>query len=132
MCDEEYQLALTVWKATGCKNLGDYSHVYLACDVTQLADVFQNFRVMCKDYYDLDPSHYISLPSFAWDACLRYTGAELEFIHDPELYAFFESGIRGGISVISGRYAKANNKYMDDYDPSAPSSYIPYWDANNL
>ena len=44
-----------------------------------------------------------------------------------------EEGIRGGVSMISTRYGRANNKYMGgEYDPSLPSKYIQYLDANNL
>ena len=43
-----------------------------------------------------------------------------------------EKGIRGGICHSIYRYAKANNKYMKDYDKNKESSYIQYWDANNL
>ena len=43
-----------------------------------------------------------------------------------------EEGIRGGICHAIQRYAKANNKYMKDYDKKKKSSYIQYLDANNL
>ena len=43
-----------------------------------------------------------------------------------------EEGIRGGIFYAIQRYAKANNKYMKDYDKKKKSSYIQYLDANNL
>ena len=44
-----------------------------------------------------------------------------------------ESGIRGGISTISHRHAKANNDYMGTgFDPAEDSKFISYLDANNL
>ena len=43
-----------------------------------------------------------------------------------------EEGIRGGICHSIYRYAKANNTYMKDYDKNKESSYIQYWDVNNL
>ena len=49
-----------------------------------------------------------------------------------DMYLFIESSIRGELSQISKRYAKANNKYMSDYDKSLMDSYILYLDANNL
>ena len=40
--------------------------------------------------------------------------------------------MRGGISTVFHRYAEVNNKYLDNYNPEEPSSYITYLDANNL
>ena len=49
------------------------------------------------------------------------------------MFLFFERGVRGGVSMITKRYAKANNRYMgNDHDPLKPSINIPYIDANNL
>ena len=48
------------------------------------------------------------------------------------MYLMVEAGLRGGISMISHKFSKANNPYLEDYDPTKPHSYIAYLDANNL
>ena len=48
------------------------------------------------------------------------------------MYLMVEAGIREGISTITKRYSKANNKYMNEYDHEKESIYIPYLDADNL
>lgn len=131
--DEEYERAQKMWKTFNCKTFKDYHDLYLKTDVLLLADCFQHFRDLSLSNYDLDPAHFLTLPSLAWQSCLKYTDEELDLIQDPQIYTFLESAIRGGISVISHRYAKANNPYMGDaYDPSKPNSYLLYTDANNL
>ena len=60
------------------------------------------------------------------------TGVKLEKIFDIDMYLFIEKGLRGGIYYNAKRYAKANNKYIKDYDPTKPSKYISYLDVNNL
>ena len=63
---------------------------------------------------------------------LKHTQAEIDLITDPDMYLTIEPGIRGGIATISGRYAKANNPLLPDYDSQKPTTYIIYLDANNL
>ena len=129
---EDYQHAINVWNTFNCQTLQDYDDLYLKSDVLLLADVFENFRKTCLKHYKLDPCHYYTAPGLAWDACLKETNQSLELLKDYDMLMMFEKGIRGGISHISKRYAEAHNKYMKDYDPEKPSSYIQCLDANNL
>ena len=106
--------------------------MYARRDTLLLADVFENFRNVCMKNYELDPAHFISLPGLAWQACLKKTDMELELLTDYDMLLMIEEDIRGGICHAIQRYAKANNKYIRDYDKNKESSYIQYLDANNL
>ena len=129
--DEAYEHAQKVWSEFDCETMRDYHNLYLKSDV--LADVFENFRDVCLTNYELDPAWYYTAPGLAWDAALKKTEVELELLSDPDMLLMVEKGIRGGVSSIMHRYAKANNKYMgEDYNPTEPSKYLQYLDANNL
>ena len=129
---DDYQHAQNVWKTFNMKNMGDYHDVYLKADVLLLADVFENFRKTCLEYYKLDPCYYFSAPGLSWDAMLKMTNIGLNLISDVDMYQFVEKGMRGGVSYIANRFGEANNKYMKEYNETAPEKHIMYLDANNL
>ena len=106
--------------------------MYVQSDTLLLADVFENFRNMCLEIYELDPVYFVSAPGLAWQACLKKTEVKLELLTDYDMILMIEKGIRGGICQATHRYAKANNKYMKNYDKSIESSYIAFLDASNL
>ena len=62
---------------------------------------------------------------------LKYMNLILQNI-DLDMLLMVEKDIRGGISHSIYQYAKANNKYMKDYDENKESSYLQYWDVNNF
>ena len=130
--DIDYRYGNNVFKGFKLENLGDYHDLYVQSDTLLLADVFENFRDMCIKEYELDPAHFLSLPGLTWQACLKKTNIELELLTDYDMLLMVEEGIRGGICHSIHRYAKANNKYMKNYNNNEESSYIQYLDANNL
>ena len=130
--EEEYAHAQNVWNVFECKTLGDYHDLYLRTDVLLLADIFENFRKLCLDQYHLDPAHYYTSPGLSWDALLKHTGVELELLSDIDMHLFIEKGLRGGISMVSKRFAKANNPKVPDYDTTKANTWLQYYDANNL
>ena len=130
--DIDYRHANNVFKGFKLENLGDYDDLYVQSDTLLLADVFNNFRDMCIKEYELGPAHFLSLPGLAWQACLNKTNIELELLTDYDMLLMVEEGIRGGICHSIHRYAKANNKYMKNYNNNEESSYIQHLDANNL
>ena len=129
---EDYMVCEKNWNKFEMKNMGDYHDHYLKKDVLLFADVFEKFIDTCLKYYELDPCHYFSAPGLSWDAMSKMTGVKIEKISDIDQYLFIEKGTRGGVSYITKRYAKANNKYMCDYDSNKQSTFITYLDENNL
>ena len=131
--DEDYEHAQKVWEVFEMEHLQDYHNLYNETVVLLLADVFENFRNICMENYKLDPAHYHTAPGLSWDACLKMTNVKLELLTDIDMLLMVEKGIKGGVSMISNCYGKANNKYMGDkFNPKKPSKYLTYLDANNL
>ena len=123
--DKDYKHAQNVWNTFNLESMGQYHDLYLKSDVLLLADVFEKFRKTCL-------CHYFTSLGLSWDAMLKKTGVKLELMSDIDKFQFIERGIRGVVSYTCKRYAKANNKYISDYNSTKPSNYITYLDANNL
>ena len=127
---EDYSHAQAVWREFDICTLGEYSDLYLKTDVLLLADVFEKFRSDCHRAYDLDPAHYYTAPRLTWDAMLIHTGIELQLLTDSDMVLSVKRSIRGGISQCS--YSRANNPYSTDYNPTEDTTYLMYYDVNNL
>ena len=104
--------------------------MYVQSDTLLLADVFENFRNMCIKVNE--QAHFLSAPGLAWQACLKKTEVKLELLTDVDMLLMVEKGIRRGICHAIYRYAKANNKYMKNYNTDKEESFLQYLDDNNL
>jgi len=129
---KNYERSQKTWALFGMQTLRDYHDHYLLSDVLLLTDVMENFRKTIMDEHQLNCLHFFTLPSLARASALKFTNVKLDLITDPDIYLMIENNMRGGISTISHRYAEANNPSVEGYDPTKPTSYITYFDANNL
>ena len=88
--EKDYLKADNIWNVSKTKmnTMGDYHELYLKRDVLLLADVFEKFIKHCLDYYRLDHCHYFGSPGKSWDAMLKVTGIELDFISDIDILIY--------------------------------------------
>ena len=101
--DDEYAHAQNVWQKFETENLKQYHDLYLMTDTLLLADVFEQFRDMCLNNYELDPVHSYTAPGLTWKAALKMTKVKLDLLTDIDQHIFIEDGIRGGVAMITQR-----------------------------
>ena len=114
------------------RGLSWFHDLYVQTDTLLFADVFEKFRDTCIEIYGLDPSYFLSAPRLAWQVFKKKTNVKLELLTYIHMILMIEEGIRGGMCQLVHTYAKANNKYMKNYDKNIDLSYLMYLDANNL
>ena len=101
-------------------------------DTLFLADVFENFSNKCIEMYEVDPTHFLAAPGLAWQAYSEKTRVKLKLLTNNDLLMMVEKGIRDGICHAIYRYAKANKKYMKNYNKNIELLFLLYLDANIL
>ena len=74
--DADYKLAKKVCNKSEVKHFGEYHHFYVQRNKLLLANVFENFRVMCG----LDPTHFLSAPGKTWQAAFKKSKVKLELL----------------------------------------------------
>ena len=84
--------------------------MYVPSDTLLLADVFENFRNICINIYEINPSKFLSALRLTWQAVLKKAKIKLDLLSNIDMLLMVATGIRGGIRNAITRYAKANNK----------------------
>lgn len=124
-----------MWGTFDMKVMQDYIETYCLCDTLLSSEVFEAFRSECLINFEIEPAHFISLPVFAFQAFLRKTGVELDYITSPDLFEMLSSNLRGAHSYTSQRYEESSafKNMKNNEDVSATElQHILYIDANNL
>ena len=71
--------------------------MYVQINTLLLADVFENFKNMCLEMYELDPAKFLSATGLTWEAALEKTKVKLDLLTDIDMLLMVGKSIRGGM-----------------------------------
>ena len=75
-----------------------------------MSDVFENFWNMYLEIYELDSTHFLSVPRLAWQVAFKKAKVKLDLLTDIDMLLIVQKGIRERICPSFYRYAKVNEK----------------------
>ena len=94
----EYDNVQSFYKKIKSKIVKEYLQCYLKSDITLLADVFNDFRKIIFEQFELNCCKYVSSPSLSKDAALKYSKSKIENIKDVSISNFVRKCVMGGLS----------------------------------
>ena len=114
--DTDYMHGKKVYRDFKITKISEYHDLYLKSDTLFFGWCFWNVRKMWLKNN--------SAPVLAWQAALKGTEVKLELLTDIDVLLMVKNRIRAGIHNAIYRYAKTNNKYIEDYGKNKESSYL--------
>ena len=123
---KEYNNVKSFYKKMKFKNLREYLECYLTSDITLLADVFNDFRKIIFDQFELDPVKYVSALSLTKDAALKYSKCKIENIKDVSIFNFVRKTVMGGLSDSINPHVKLDDIKNETIAYNDISSQYPY------
>ena len=95
---ETYNKSKQIYKEFECQNLLDLLKIYQMSDVVLLADVFSEFKNLCKSEFSLWPDSFWTLPSYSYNAWLySVQNEEISHVKDNDMRQFLMQSMRGGL-----------------------------------
>ena len=126
----DWEFGHRLYETFGFRNMKEYMTFYCEIDTLLLSEVVLLFVDLLFTKFTLDPSKYISLPSYTYDLMLKETGLSIDPIPDQNMYHFIKKGVRGGLSYINTRYAHRNGQKIDqEMDENVIKQSFMYIDA---
>ena len=98
---DEYNKTLEIYKKLNCKNINDYLDIYMKLDVCLQSDIFNSFRSIIWDKFEIDCSKYITSCSLSLDLMLKYTKVKIELFKDITMFDYTDRSILGGLCTAS-------------------------------
>ena len=124
--DDEYKNVKLFYKKMKFKNLREYLECYFTSDITLLADIFNNFRKMIFNEFELDCVKYVSAPSLSKDCALKCSKCKIEHIKDVTIFNFVRKSIMGGLSNSINPYVKLDDIKNETIAYNDLSSQYPH------
>ena len=106
---KEYNKVKSFYKKMKFKTIREYLKCYLISDIILLADVFNNFRKIMFDEFQLHCCKYVSSPSLSKDSALKYSKCKIENIKDVSIFNFVRKCVMGGLSDNTNPYVKLDD-----------------------
>ena len=106
---EQYNKTLEIYEKMKCKNIKDYLKIYMKLDICLQADIFNVFRNIIYDQFEIDCCKYITSCSLSLDLMLKYTEVKIELFKDITMFDFVDSSIMGGLCLASQNISDDNN-----------------------
>lgn len=116
-------------------NMKIFSQFYLTTDVLLLKDLFTAFRVNSMTTFRLDPLHFYSLPSYAFEVLklhMEGEGYTISVLPDPTMSQWCRKNLKGGLSCAMKRSGTSNTEHQRDFDSSKPRTSIHNLDINGM
>ena len=124
--DKEYKNVKLFYKKMKFKSLREYLECYLTSDITLLSDVFNDFRKIMFDEFQLDPVKYVSSPSLTKDCALKYSKCKIENIQNITIFSFTRRCVIGGLSDSINPHVKLDDIKNETIAYNDISSQYPY------
>ena len=124
---KEYDKTIEIFNKLKCKNVKDYLKIYMKLDICLQADIFNVFRNLIWDQFEIDCSKYITFCSLSLDLMLKYTGVKIQLFKNITMFDFTDSSIiggGGGLCLSSQNIADDDDKSTISYDVCSLYPYI--------
>ena len=124
--EKEYENVKLLYKKMKFKNLKQILETYLILDITLLVDVFNDFRKIMFDEFQLDCCKYISAPSLSKDCAFKYSKCKIENIKDVSIFNFVRKTVMRGLSDSINPYVQLSDIKNETIAYNDISSQYPH------